>query len=510
MSKRRLAARGIGRPNLLGGASTAWIMTTGRRQAVTMRIGRAGMNATRTVAVRVDAPEGGSTAGLAVATFLVVVIGRIGVALLFGGTGWSWVLMVPIGLIAGAVARRAGLVWVGLAAIVVFHGVAIRFDLPRDSGPFWYLAAAGSAVLLGVAFVEGTSLGAPRPPLAATREAWRSWPRWARRVSIALSVAILLGLLGYGGYAAASGSADFTEAVVTAPDCRTPADRYGWAYEAINYDVADDARLTAANPDKTKCSVLGVEAGSNVVTPDGVRLAGWYIPAANGSGPSGPTLLIVHGWKANKTGALEFAPPFQEAYNLVLLDLRNNGQSSGTLTTMGLREQGDVIRMLDWLEITKHPLWIGAVGNSMGAATVLSAAVTDQRIRALVLDSMHADIVTSVGNALEEDFGYPGGPAAWALMTGVSIRIAGDVTSIDPVKLIGRLGDRPVLLIQGTADQVDPPAEASDRNFQAALAAGVPVELAYCPGARHGLTVKTCPAQWGSWATAFLERARSR
>jgi len=323
-----------------------------------------------------------------------------------------------------------------------------------------------------------------------------------------VSVVIVLGLLGYGGDAAISGSADFTEAVVTAPDCRTPADRYGWDYEAINYDKADDARLTAANPDKTKCGVLGVEAGTNVVTPDGVRLAGWYIPAANGSGPSGPTLLIVHGWKANKTGALEFAPPFHEAYNLVLLDLRNNGQSSGTQTTMGLREQGDVIRMLDWLETTKHPLWIGAVGNSMGAATVLSAAVADQRIRALILDSMHADIVTSVGNAMEEDFGYPGGPAAWAVMTGVSIRIGGDVTSIDPVRLIGRLGDRPVLLIQGTADQVDPPAEASDRNFQVALAAGVPVELAYCPGARHGLTVKTCPTQWGSWATSFLERAR--
>ena len=463
---------------------------------------------TEAAAVRAEQRSAYSMAARAVATFLVVVIGRIGVALLFGGGGWSWTLVVPIGLIAGAVGRRAVLVWVALAATVVFHGLAIGLDLPRDSGPFWYIAAIGVALLLAVAFVEGTSLGAPRPPLLTTRDAWRSWPHMARRVSIVVSAVIVLGLLGYGTYAAISGSADFTEANVTAPDCRTPADRYGWDYEAINYDKADDARLTTANPDKTKCSVAGVEAGTNVITSDGVRLAGWYIPAANGSGPNGPTLLIVHGWKASKSGALEFAPPFHEAYNLVLLDLRNNGQSSGTQTTMGLREQGDVIRMLDWLETTKHPLWIGAVGNSMGAATVLSAAVADQRIRALVLDSMHADIITSVGNALEEDFGYPGGPAAWAVMAGVSIRIGADVTSIDPVRLIGRLGDRPVLLIQGTVDQVDPPAEASDRNFQAALAAGVPAELAYCPGARHGLTVKTCPSQWASWATSFLELAR--
>jgi pimeloyl-ACP methyl ester carboxylesterase len=463
---------------------------------------------TDAVAVRAEADPGGSVVARAIATFVVVLVGLIGAALLFGTASWWWVLVIPIGLIAGAVARRARLVWVALAATVVFDGLAIGLDLPRDSGPFWYIAAIGVALVMAAAFVEGTSLGTPRPPLATTRDAWRSWPHWARRASIIVSVVIVLGLLGYGTYAAISGSADFTEAVVTAPDCRTPADRYRWDYEAINYDKADDARLTAANPDKTKCSVVGVEAGTNVVTPDGVRLAGWYIPAANGSGPSGPTLLVVHGWKANKSGALEFAQPFHDAYNLVLFDLRNNGQSSGTQTTMGLREQGDVIRMLDWLETTKHPIWMGAVGNSMGAATVLGAAVADQRIRALILDSMHADIVTSVGNAMEEDFGYPGGPAAVALMTGVSIRIGGDVTAIDPVRLIGRLGDRPVLLIQGTADQVDPPAEASDRNFQAALAAGVPVEVAYCPGARHGLTVKTCPSQWASWATSFLELAR--
>ncbi len=109
---------------------------------------------------------------------------------------------------------------------------------------------------------------------------------------------------------------------------------------------------------------------------------------------------------------------------------------------------------------------------------------------------------------MEEDFGYPGGPAGWAILEAVSLRVGGDVTSIDPVRLIGGLGKRPVLLIQGAADQVDPPAEASDRNFQAALHAGVPVELAYCPGARHGLTIKTCPTQWASWATTFLERAR--
>jgi pimeloyl-ACP methyl ester carboxylesterase len=446
----------------------------------------------------------------AVASFLTVVAGLVAISVLFAGTGWSWLLMSVVGVASGATAGRARLVGLAILGVIAFHALAIALDLPRDTGPFWYIAAAGSGLLLTLGFAFGADLGWRRPPFSSTLAGWRSLGRWPRRLIVVLGMVVVGASLAYGTYAATAGSAEFVDASVATPDCRTPTDRYGWSYDAINYDKADDARMSAANPDKTKCSVRGTPAGTDVVTSDGIRLAGWYIPAASGIGPTGPTLLIVHGWKADKSGALEFAPPFHQDYNLVLFDLRNNGQSSGAQTSLGLYEQRDVVRMVDWLETTKHPSWIGAVGNSMGAATVLAAAVTDQRIKALILDSMHADIVTSVGNAMEADFGYPGGPAAWALMVGVSVRVGGDVTSVDPVKMIGKLGDRPVLLLQGLADQVDPPSEASDRNFEAALDAGVSAEIGYCQGARHGLVLATCPTQWTSWALSFMERAQGR
>ena len=201
--------------------------------------------------------------------------------------------------------------------------------------------------------------------------------------------------------------------------------------------------------------------------------------------------------------------PFHDAYNLVFVDLRNSGRSSGTETTMGLKEQRDVRAMVDWLVATKHPTWVGAVGNSMGAATALAAAIDDMRIRALVLDSAHAGIVTSIGNVLETEHGQPALPGSWAIITAVSLAVGGDVTAIDPVRLLTRLGDRPVLLIQGTADLVDPPTEASDLNFHAALAAGTTVELQYCQGASHGKVIDTCPKAWASWATSFLARAQA-
>jgi pimeloyl-ACP methyl ester carboxylesterase len=248
-------------------------------------------------------------------------------------------------------------------------------------------------------------------------------------------------------------------------------------------------------------------AGDEVVSSDGVRLAGWYVPAAGGIGPTGPTIVIAPGWTSSKSEVLKYAPPFHEAFNLVLVDLRDQGRSDRASVSWGINERHDVRAMVDWLVEHKHPSWIGAMGNSMGAISVLAAAVDDPRIEALILDSMQASIVAAVGQGLERENGQPAVPGSWAAVTGLSLRLGTDVTQVDPVRTIARLGDRPVLLIHGTADVLDVPAQASEPNFHAALEAGVPVELQYCPGGTHGQLIEACPAEWARWAQSFLEGA---
>jgi fermentation-respiration switch protein FrsA (DUF1100 family) len=166
--------------------------------------------------------------------------------------------------------------------------------------------------------------------------------------------------------------------------------------------------------------------------------------------------------------------------------------------------------MLDWLERTKHPTWIAAVGNSMGAATVLAEAVSDPRVQALILDSMHAHAVVSIGDGLEAENGHPSLPGSWAIVAGVALRLGADWTVVDPVRTIVKVGDRPVLLTHGTNDALDRPAESADLNFHAALEAGVPVELQYCQGGTHGAVIDTCPEAWSRWVTSFLSGARGR
>ena len=88
----------------------------------------------------------------------------------------------------------------------------------------------------------------------------------------------------------------------------------------------------------------------------------------------------------------------------------------------------------------------------------------------------------------------------------------GFVVLVEPADRIhfldwGGSGDPAVLLIHGTADVLDVPAQASETNFHAALDAGVPVELQYCPGGTHGQLIEACPAEWARWAQSFLEGA---
>jgi pimeloyl-ACP methyl ester carboxylesterase len=459
----------------------------------------------------VEGSEASNLVLRAVASFVILVAGLIATGGISLATGWSLLLAPGLGLIGGAVAGRARLAWIGLVAFAAGRAVAVVAELPRDDGPFWYLAAGFEVVLLTAGFAAGTNLGWRRAPVQATTNAWRALSRAGRRVVLAGTIVAIVTSVGYAGVVLAVGPTMFTQPG-RAPDCRTPLFAYGWPYEAINYDVAADLALAptpmATDPARWTCPAASASAGAAVVTADGIRLAGWYVPAGNGATPAAPTLLLVHGWKDNKTGMLPFAAALHRDYNLVLFDLRNSGQSSGIASSMGLWEQRDVRRMVDWIVSTKEPTWIAVVANSMGAAASLAAAADDPRIRALILDSVHADVVTSFGNAMEEDFGYPGGPAAWVLAQGVSLQVGGDITTVDPIRNIGRLGDRRVLLTASWSDQVDPPAEATDRNLRAALAAGVPAEVAYCRDARHGQVIVRCASDWARWSRSFLEGAQ--
>jgi pimeloyl-ACP methyl ester carboxylesterase len=470
----------------------------------------AATNASRPLATPVVRPALGS--GLRLGLAFLVAAGGLSVAdALFAGTGWAWIVSLGVGAAAGAAAGRPAGAAAGFLGALAAEAIEATLGLPREGLAYWYHGTLALGVAVAAAALLGADLTLRGRPAGTARAWWLGLGGGRRRGIRALAVLGVVGAIGYSAFAGWYGANIFMHPSRGAVDCRTPSDRFGWAYEAINYDIADDARLGGGDPTRQACTDLGTKAGDAVVTPDGARIAGWYVPAADPAVlATGPTVVVVHGFASDKSGVLVYGPALHDRYNLVFLDLRTSGRSTGAASSMGFRERDDVVAMIDWLERTKHPTWIAALGNSMGGVTALAAAVDDPRIDALILDSVQGDVLTATGNAAEWDYGFPAfGPAIWSVVTSVSVQVGGDVASIDPVRIIGRMGSRPVLFIHGTADRIDPPAKSVERSFGLALEAGVPAELRYCLGAGHGKPIEACPAAWTAWANDFLARARA-
>lgn len=330
-------------------------------------------------------------------------VALVGMSLAAGwatGSSLVWFVWLAIGLVAGLLAGRSVATWLVAPATVLVYPIASllgRSAKPIQPEPeIWMVLVLIGGIVTAAGFAIGAAIA----------------QRHVGRIAIA---AVLMGVLGvgaWGGYSGFVGSNEVLTGKSVWPYCDTPASKFGWAYEAINYDRADDSGFTPNAEGKVPCASQGAKAGTAVVTGDGVGIAGWYIPAGNGAAATAPTIVIAPGWKSNKSEVLKYAPFFHQRFNLVLLDLRNEGRSGGSMTTFGFNERQDVRAVIDWLERTKHPSWIGAMGNSMGAATVLGEAVDDPRVRALILDSMHATMLATFTDGVGNERNLPGLPTA--------------------------------------------------------------------------------------------------
>lgn len=317
---------------------------------------------------------------------------------------------------------------------------------------------------------------------------------------MALAVVLLVVYLGWVGYV---GSQVFA-ANDRAGDCRTPGSAFEWTYEAINYPIGSDDALTSF-ADRRNCANQGEAAGDAVQAGDGTRIAGWYIPSGGQAGPTAPTVVLAHAEGANKSVMLEWASLLHADYNLVLFDFRNHGQSSGEVTTMGVREAGDLRAVVDWLVEAKQPTAIALLGVSMGGAAAINEAAGDTRINAVILDSTHATLANALQARLDRD-GYPlSVPGAWSILLGGLLRTGEDMSAADPVQAIARYRDRPVLIIAAGSDRAIGSNDASDL-LAAARQNGSGAELDTCAPAGHAESITTCPSEYGGWLRNFLGR----
>jgi len=221
-------------------------------------------------------------------------------------------------------------------------------------------------------------------------------------------------------------------------------------------------------------------------TADGVRLRGWFVPAAarrglgTGAGASGPAVLVCNGNGGNRSMRAPLAAALARmGLHVLLFDYRGYGGNPGHPTEEGLA--ADTRAALDHLAARPEvdPARVVYFGESLGAAVALRLA-TERPPAALVLRSPFASLA-EVGR-----LHFPLLPVSLLLRD-----------RYDSAALAGRLA-APLLVLAGGRDHIVP-ADHSRRLF---AAAPQPKRLAVLDGADHN----DLDLLAGSWLLAELRR----
>jgi len=228
-------------------------------------------------------------------------------------------------------------------------------------------------------------------------------------------------------------------------------------------------------------------------TADGITLRGWYIPAAK---TRGKTLILLHGYPADKGNILPALAFLHEDFNLLLFDFRYLGQSEGSYSTAGAKEVEDLLAAIRFLK-NRGTTEVGVWGFSMGGAVALMAVPQAPEIKAVVSESSYASLA---GMALQL-FRLPAlnYPIAYLVGLWAKLFLGIDLREVSPAERI-RTSTLPILLIHSSADAVIPFAHAHE--LQQALATNPRAEFWFNQEFAHGQLASDYRAR----VTKFFQR----
>jgi len=247
-----------------------------------------------------------------------------------------------------------------------------------------------------------------------------------------------------------------------------------------------------------------------------VTLRGWFFPAV------APRGVIVYGaGHGEGLNAFDFryVPLFtNNGYSLLMFDPRGLGDSEG-VSSLGAREWLDFLGAVAFLRGHKEPIgregWaeeglpVGFFGLSQGAAAAILAAARCPEVVAVAVESPFASWETTLFYGVRNETGMPvvlARVGAWLIARALEVRLGFRASAADPVRVIGEIAPRALLIIHGPRDPYIPLGEV-ERLY---AAAGEPKELWVIPEAGHTQGLELRPAEYEARLIAFFHRYLAR
>jgi dipeptidyl aminopeptidase/acylaminoacyl peptidase len=227
---------------------------------------------------------------------------------------------------------------------------------------------------------------------------------------------------------------------------------------------------------------------------EGLRLHGWFYRATDADpGEVRPVVVHAHGNAFNISRHDVFADFLpREGFHVLIFDYRGYGRSErGPLNRDGLVH--DALAAVEYARgrPDTDPDRVGLYGLSLGGTIALAAAAEDQRVAAVCS-------VATFSRWKRIANGYVPLLGNWLIRDGR-----------DAEESVTRLGDRPLLLLHGTDDEIVP-FEHGPMIRDAALASGARVEFREFEGAGHVDWIDSEPAMREAIAAFFTEHLRPK
>jgi len=236
------------------------------------------------------------------------------------------------------------------------------------------------------------------------------------------------------------------------------------------------------------------------LTRDGLTLRGWFVPAPRPKG----AVVLCHGYAGDCSPDFIYAPLLRDAgYNILFFDFRGHGASDGHNTSLVYLERVDLLAALDFLKSRGIPR-VALLGFSMGGAIVLATAPASPMVAGVISDCAFAELrqVIQVAAAAR---GFPDllcPLIGWLAVVFASVQLRANLFSSDPIRWIGKIAPRPVLIMHAGADREVPAAQAQ----QLFDAADEPKELWIAPNAGHRRIEEVAPNEYRKRVLDFLDR----
>ncbi len=207
-------------------------------------------------------------------------------------------------------------------------------------------------------------------------------------------------------------------------------------------------------------------------------VSGWYIPHAEATA----TVLVCPGYRGRRSDVLGMSGQLWKAgYNVLAFEYYGHGTVVGERVTLGYREMNDFLGAVEYAKQRAPQTRLGAVGYSMGASIAIMATARTPEIQALVADSGFATHRSAVAYSVRRTIHLPFALFDWLTDFLLWLRAGYHFNQVEPLRDIGRIAPRPVLIIHGLKDSLVDPEDAKLLY----AAAKEPKELWIDPNADH-------------------------